>query len=331
MKKTLSIILAILMIVTTIPMAFAADVVASGTFGVEGDNLTWTLDADGTLTISGTGEMGIQGEPDPNEEDYPWYDYAQSITAVVIESGITTLSRAAFYECGNLASVLLPDTLTYIDDFVFTRCNSLKSISIPYGVTGIDWNAFRQCAGLETIVLPSTVTYIHSYVFEGSNLSTVHYLGTTEQWEALSIPDGNDELKNATRHYCEEKAEMPATCTANGLTKGWYCATCKEDIVVQEVVPATNHKGTLVQVDAKAPTCTEIGWEAYEYCTVCDYTTLVEVPALGHINEDGNTTCDRCDEILLCEDCGRPVHDDSLMENIICWFTMLINLLKSMF
>ena len=31
------------------------------------------------------------------------------------------------------------------------------------------------------------------------------------------------------------------------------------------------------------------------------------------------------------KDCGRPVHDDSLMENIICWFTMLINLLKSMF
>ena len=50
MKKTLSIILAILMIVTTIPMAFAADVVASGACGANGDNLTWSLDSDGTFS-----------------------------------------------------------------------------------------------------------------------------------------------------------------------------------------------------------------------------------------------------------------------------------------
>ena len=42
------------------------------------------------------------------------------------------------------------------------------------------------------------------------------------------------------------------------------------------------HSDTLVKVDAKAPTCTEIGWEAYEYCTACDYTTKVEKEALNH-------------------------------------------------
>ena len=38
----------------------------------------------------------------------------------------------------------------------------------------------------------------------------------------------------------------------------------------------------IVNVDAKAKTCTEIGWNAYEYCTACDYTTYVEIPANGH-------------------------------------------------
>ena len=42
------------------------------------------------------------------------------------------------------------------------------------------------------------------------------------------------------------------------------------------------NKHTLVQKDAKAPTCTEIGWDAYEYCTACDYTTYVEKEALNH-------------------------------------------------
>ena len=45
---------------------------------------------------------------------------------------------------------------------------------------------------------------------------------------------------------------------------------------------AFNHKDTLVQVEAKAPTCTEIGWDAYEYCTACTYTTYVEKEALKH-------------------------------------------------
>ncbi|MBR2316059.1 MAG: hypothetical protein IKA56_05380, partial [Clostridia bacterium] len=38
----------------------------------------------------------------------------------------------------------------------------------------------------------------------------------------------------------------------------------------------------LVKVDAKAATCTEAGWEAYEYCTACDYTTYEEIPVLKH-------------------------------------------------
>ena len=57
---------------------------------------------------------------------------------------------------------------------------------------------------------------------------------------------------------------------------------------------------------AKAPTCTEVGWEAYDTCSHCDYTTYVELPALGHdyqaeviprtCEDDGCTlhTCTRC-------------------------------------
>ena len=53
------------------------------------------------------------------------------------------------------------------------------------------------------------------------------------------------------------------------------------------------HTDKLVQVGAKAPTCTEIGWEAYEYCTACDYTTYVELPVDpdAHNFEDGKCAC----------------------------------------
>ena len=66
-----------------------------------------------------------------------------------------------------------------------------------------------------------------------------------------------------------DKAVAP-DCANTGLTEGSHCSRCAVATVVQEVVPALNHKDTLVQVEAKAPTCTEIGWDAYEYCSACN-------------------------------------------------------------
>ena len=104
------------MIFTLLPMnAFAADVVSSGTCGAEGDNLTWTLDSEGTLTISGTGAM----------TDYsygskaPWYSSRSSIKSVTIGSGVTTIGNYAFYYCSSLASVTIPDSVTSIGGGAF--------------------------------------------------------------------------------------------------------------------------------------------------------------------------------------------------------------------
>ncbi len=82
-----------------------------------------------------------------------------------------------------------------------------------------------------------------------------------------------------------DKVTVPgyaATCTESGLTDGVVCEVCDEVLVEQTIIPATNHVGTLVQVDEKEATCTDIGWDAYEYCTACDYTTYNELPATNH-------------------------------------------------
>lgn len=78
-----------------------ATVVASGTCG---DNLTWSLNSDGVLTISGTGAM-----PDYSYsiDNAPWSDYYSSIESVVIESGVTSIDDYAFYNCENLTRVTI--------------------------------------------------------------------------------------------------------------------------------------------------------------------------------------------------------------------------------
>ena len=113
-------------------------VVASGTCG---DDLTWTLDESGLLTISGTGDMmnwdyGF---------DVPWASQKHQIKTAQIEDGVTSIGSGAFYECSSLTSVTIPDSVTSIGDDAFNGCESLTSITIPESVENIGFDAFYRC------------------------------------------------------------------------------------------------------------------------------------------------------------------------------------------
>ena len=76
-------------------------------------------------------------------------------------------------------------------------------------------------------------------------------------------------------------------------TKGKTCSRC--DYTTRKELPALNH--ALEQHAAKAPTCTEPGWDAYETCSRCDYTTRKELPALNHALEQHAAKAPTCTEI----------------------------------
>jgi hypothetical protein len=133
-------------------MAFAE----SGTCG---DSLTWTLD-DGTLTISGTGNMenyGLNGAP--------WHSQSESIENVVVENGVTSIGDSAFPHCKDLASVTIGNGVTSIGNFAFAGCESLASVTIPNGVTSIGEAAFYKCDSLESVTIPDSVTSIGEKAF----------------------------------------------------------------------------------------------------------------------------------------------------------------------
>ena len=141
--------------------------------GTCGDNITWTLDtASGLLNITGSGAI----------YDYtwsPWYDSANTVKTVVISNGITKIGSWLFEDCYNMTSITLPNTLTYINYRAFDNCHSLTSIAIPASVSTIGASAFYGCDGLKD----------------------VYYGGSAEQWNAISIDDGNEALTGATIHY----------------------------------------------------------------------------------------------------------------------------------
>ena len=122
--------------------------------------ITWTL-SDGTLTISGTGEMPNYSWVNQNQ---PWSSKKSTIKKVIIENGVTNIGKYTFYNCSNLTSITIPESVTSIGEFAFSYCKSLTSVTIPNSVTIIGNSAFQGC-GLTSITIPNSVTSIEKYTF----------------------------------------------------------------------------------------------------------------------------------------------------------------------
>lgn len=121
--------------------------IASGTCGKSGDNIKWVISDDGTLTLSGSGEM----KDFDAVNDTPWFSNVADIKMLTINEGVTSISLNAFGFCYNLTSVTIPNTVKSIGDNAFTFCSSLTSITIPNSVTKIGDNAFAFCSKLKDV------------------------------------------------------------------------------------------------------------------------------------------------------------------------------------
>ena len=130
------------------------------------------------------------------------------------------------------------------------------------------------------------------------------------------------DVQNKISHNFSKQLKSEATCVSPEVYD-MICTDCDYQVAVpQGDVDPTNHD--LVRHDAKAPTCTEKGWAAYETCKRegCDYTTYAEIPALNHdlVHHDAKTptctekgwsaydTCTRCDYTTYVE---QPVDPDN--------------------
>lgn len=124
-----------------------------------GDDVYWTLYSDGTLFISGSGEMYVYDYSFASSSA-PWYYWRNIIKTVIISNGVTTIGDFAFHSCDKLTSITISDSVTNIGDYAFKCCYKLKSITIPRHVTSIGNRAFEDCTSLTNIVIPESLTSI---------------------------------------------------------------------------------------------------------------------------------------------------------------------------
>ena len=202
---------------------------STGVFtGKCGDNLTWTIDNNEVLTISGTGRIPDYNDPSSGGNNTaPWYGYAYQIKKVVLGSGVqnigndafagcygmtditipdgvTSIGDSAFDGCSALTEISIPGTVSSIGDSVFSGCSALTEISIPDTVSSIGDSAFSRCSALTEISIPSTVSSIGSYAFSGCALREVE------------IPQGITSIQTRTFQYCTQltKITIPDSVTS---------------------------------------------------------------------------------------------------------------------
>ena len=206
-RRLVALALALCMLAALTSEIFAADIVASGYCGGEGDgkNLTWTLDSKGTLTISGKGEM----------KDYDYYGHyipwvSAAVKCVSIESGVTCIGDFAFDNCTNLTGVTIPNSVTSIGGSAFSGCSSLMSIAIPSSVTSIGGSAFYGCSSLTSVTLPNSVTSIGDHAFENCSSLT-----------SVTIPSSVIHIGGWAFFYC---SSLTSVTLPNSVTNIGECA-----------------------------------------------------------------------------------------------------------
>ena len=212
--------------------------------------------------------------------------------------------------------------------FTCTKGKTCEKCGAEYGVLGHDWGAWtpnydgtnthtRRCKR-SNCDAEETGSCSGGYA-DCTSLGMCETCGGSyyggHDWGEWSSAGNGTHTRSCTRSICREFERANCTGgTATCSTKA-VCEVCGKEYGEKD---PNNHD--LVQHEAKAPTCTEIGWDAYETCSRCDYTTYVELPALNHdyqavtveptCEADGYTvfTCSRCKDSYTTDPTDKLGH-----------------------
>lgn len=271
-------------------------------------NITWRLTKDGTLYISGQGDMPDYDYYDEDEPEAPWkyknikkvniehgvtsigsyaFDNCFSLESIKIPAGVTSIGRGAFSGCESLESIEIPDEITSIEEEIFAGCWSLENIKIPAGVTSIGEQAFENCENLKSIEIPDGVTSIECGTFAGcESLENVKIpTGVTsigeyafsgcESLKSIKIPDGVTSIKFETFSSCFslESIEIPTGVTSIGESAFALCRSLESIEIPADVTSIEDYAfddcESLESIEIPAGV-TSIGEHAFRDCRDLD-------------------------------------------------------------
>ena len=179
---------------------------------VEGElgSLTWSIDVDGNLAISGNGEM------DFGNSSAPWAPYTGNITTITIEDGVKSIGRAAFAGFPRIKTVTIPDSVTFIGEYAFTA-SGLESVTLSKNLTFVSGNAFSG-SKITSVDIPDGVTNFGPSVFAGNPITSIRFpsdmkkipsgMFSGARIETLEIPSGVTSIEDSAFYGCQHLKEV---------------------------------------------------------------------------------------------------------------------------
>ena len=238
------------------------EVIASGECG---ENLTWTLDDTGTLTITGTGRMNNY-----SSGYRPWDAYKNKITKLIIGDDVTNIGSGAFSSCHNMTSVTIGGSVASIDNFAFNYCTALTSVTIPDSVTVIEYSAFAYCRNLANITMGNGVTSIGAGAFGGCGFTSI------------TIPSSVTNIDGNVFSYCSSLTSIDVA-SANKNYSSIDSVLYSKDGTTLIAYPAGRTGGYEIPNGV-----TTIGARAFGNCTVLTSVTIGSgVTTIGEAAFDG--------------------------------------------
>ena len=250
-------------------------------------NLSWILNGQGTLTISGKGEMNT-GYPKP------WNAYL--VKKAVIGSGVTSIGVQAFSNCENMTSVTIPNTVRKIGYNAFSR-SGITSLTIPSSVREIGYDAFVNCAKLKTVKLPTSITSTPDFTNCVSLTSIVIPKGTT----SIGSFDGCKSLQKIT---------IPSSVTNIQSFEG--CTSLTNISLPDSVWSIGSFAGCTRLVSVKLPAggISYLDSETFKNCT-----KLTTITNLDKVREIGKSAFSGCKSLKTINLRYVRIINDSAFEN----------------
>ncbi len=241
-KRLLSILLAAVMLLSALPLGLVDTAEAAAvSSGQCGDDIRWTLDASGTLTISGTGAMydytSTWKDGEGETIDMPWFGLREQIRRVVVDKGVTSIGTCSFAGLYNLTSVSLPAGLEGLGAGVFRNCEKLTSVAIPDGVRYASGDLFCGCRSLKTVSLPDSLRSLGGCTFfgctsltkitlpRGLNKVTWRMFYGCTALTTVALPGGIQEIAEGAFNGCTALS----TVHFGGSQAGWRAVTVRPD------------------------------------------------------------------------------------------------------
>ena len=145
----------------------------------------------------------------------------QSVTDAIIpetidETQVTSIGERAFFSCGSLESIELPDSVTSIGVEAFHSCENLEDIEIPNSVVSIGHSAFAWCRSIESIKVPDGVTSLENWLFYGC-----------ESLTRIEISSGVTSIGGASFSYCKGLTRIDIPDSVTSIGAGAF-ANCEE-------------------------------------------------------------------------------------------------------